>query len=77
MAIYVVYRKSKETETQVTYQYGHGENEMDMTLVIDKANPTVAPKEGPYDPIAQKVIGQVNSRREGPDQWPGGGAIQR
>lgn len=76
MGLFVVYQKFKETETEVEYHYGHSATDLDMRLVLDKSDPTGPPKEGPYDPVTQKVIGLLNSRLAEIDRWPGGGAIQ-
>lgn len=75
MGMFLVFQKAKETETQVEYQYGHSLTNLDKSVLIDKSNPT-GPKDDPRDPMAQRVIGMVLSRRTEGNPWPESGALQ-
>ena len=39
MAIFILYRKSRENDTDVEYHYGKSETDLNQRLVIDKSDP--------------------------------------
>ncbi len=45
MAIFVIYRKFRETDTDVEYHYGKSEEDLNERVVIDKRDPMGPPKE--------------------------------
>lgn len=84
MAIYIVYRKFRETDTDVEYHYGKSETDLNQRLVIDKSDPNRRLKEASESRMASKIVGRLLCNLEDGgidtqakiDGWPGGGAIQ-
>jgi hypothetical protein len=76
MAIFVKFKKVRETETEVAYRYGHSEDDLPSELTISKANPKGPPVAGPDDPVTQWVIARALYRYSQTQTWPEGGVIQ-
>lgn len=76
MAIFVKFKKVRETETEVAYRYGHSEDDLPSELTISKANPKGPPIAGPDDAVAQWVIARALYRHGQTHSWPEGGVIQ-
>lgn len=75
MGLCLVFQKARETATEVEYQFGHSLTKMDRSVLIEKSDPT-GPEDDPRDPMAQRVIGLVLSRRTDQVPWPEAGALE-